>query len=133
MSITASSLNKVLESADIYWADNQAKADYVANAEIVRVVKANDTAVLTPLLDPAKDNVVKIAWINACDVEAVDFVGDCDFTGVPLTTDSKEYALDITLEVTSSISEQDLRTNLFSFEQFMAKQFLKADKALTEK
>jgi hypothetical protein len=133
MAFTSSELQKVLGKADAIWGDNIAQADYMANAEIVRAIKANQTVTFDALKDPDKDNKVKLTWINSCGIEADDYVADCTINGVELSTDSKEYTIDQPFEVSIKIKEETLRTNIFGYEEVYAKAFMKADKALAEK
>lgn len=129
---TASQLLKVQAMADDLWMDNQTQSDYVARCEVVKALMAEQTAQLAPLQDPEKTRTVKLIWLNACGVTTAAVDDDCSITGTELSSDSKEYAIDLFRTSSFSIKEIKSRTDEFSMGQQAAKGLLAADKALCE-
>jgi hypothetical protein len=133
MSLTLSTIQKVLEKADVLWTDRIEKGDWVARDGSLKAVRENQTAQLQPLTDPNIDNKIQLVWLKPTNQVVEDYDKDCAFDGVPMSSAAKEYEISQAFRVGYRISEAELRTNKFTFEELVARQFLEADKLLTEK
>ena len=128
-----SQLLVTLKKADAMWSDDMMKADFEANVEIWKAIKAEQNADVRVLQETEKDRDVKVHWINSCGVTAEDADGDdCDLAGDELGSDSKTYSLTVNKQYKFTVDEMTFRTNEYSMEDAVAKGFLKADKALAE-
>jgi len=116
------------------WADNAANSDYVAHVESARAVIGEQSANINGLLnDPAKDRKVQVEWIEQCDMTPQDCTDQCGFPNQnQAQANCKEYEIDQCKEVSFTISDEVFRTSSFSRDEVLAKQLLKADKALSE-
>lgn len=130
---SASQLVQTQIRADRMFADDMMKADFEANVETWKAIKAEQNANVQILEDGEKDRDVKLTWINSCGDAVEDSDGDdCDLAGNELGTDSKVYSLGFSKQYKFTVDEMTYRTNDYSMEDVVAKGFLKADKALSE-
>lgn len=132
MAFTASQLLKIQSKADQVWADNRLKVDYMAECEVAKALQAETTAKLLPLTDPRKTNTVTVVWLNACDVSDAAVGDDCNITGPELSSDSKDYTLDIFRKTSFSVKEIATRTDEFNVAEQAARGILQCDKILSE-
>jgi hypothetical protein len=132
MAFTASQLLKVQTVADDLWMDNRAKTDYIAECDVAKAIQSETTAILSPLQDPAKTKIVKLIWLNACDVTDAAVGDDCAITGPELTSDSEDYTIDIFRKTSFSVKEIQARTDEFTLQQQIARGILQCDKVLSE-
>lgn len=132
---TASQLTTALVKADRMWSDENQRRDFEANIDIWKTIKAEQTADVSILEDGEKDRDVKVYWATMCGETAQDCVDgedDCDLAGNELGSDSKTYELTKCKKWSFSVDEIAFRKNHFSFEDIVAKGFLKADKIISE-
>lgn len=132
MAFTASQLLKVQQVANDKWADNRTKIDFIAECDVVKALQSETTAMLDPLTDPSKTNTVKLIWLNACDVADAAVGDDCSITGPELSSDSKDYTLDIFRKTSFSVKEIAARTDQFTLADQIARGMLQCDKVLSE-
>lgn len=132
MAFTASQLLKVQTVADDLWMDNRAKIDYIAECDVAKAIQSETTAMLDPLQDPSKTRTVKLIWLKACDVADAAAGDDCSITGPELSSDSKDYTLDIFRKTSFSVKEIQARTDQFTLDQQIARGILQCDKVLSE-
>lgn len=131
---TATQLRQSILRADNMWSNDMMKADFEANVDIWKAIKAEQNANVTLLQDSEKDRDVKVVWANMCGEQAVDDDGDdCDLAGNQLGTDSKVYSLGFAKQWKFTVDELDFRTQEnVSFEEIVAKGMMKGDKILSE-
>ena len=129
---TASQLLRIQTMADDMWADNQTRADYIAEADVLNAVRAEQTARLSDLQDPMKTRTVRLMWLDACEVAAEDVDDDCTLSGTEASSDYEDYTLDLFKRSVFSVKEIENRTDEFNTQQKAARLLLAADKALTE-
>lgn len=128
----------IILKAEEVWADSQNLTDqYTADAETIKALaaeQADRTRILTSLEDPSlEDDDVKIVWIDTCGTELDETCQDvCDFTGTDAPLNSKIYTLDNCKSASFSVDENDLRRNMYSFDEYVARQLLAKTKALDE-
>lgn len=106
--------------AEEMWKDSQYASSLETNSVAAQAILANQTARITPLSDPEKDNTVKINWINTCNVVAEDCESNCDLDEAELESAGKDYALDICKKSGFSIDAEKLRTNTYDYEEQVA-------------
>ncbi len=117
--------------ADAIFFDDRIKQQFIPQYNVVKAIAAAQTAnVLTPTAR-IKDVDVVVEWINTCDM-ACDTNTPCTIGGTKSSTNTESYALTYTRVVDFTASEADFITNDFDVNQSIAKQFLAADKLLTE-
>ena len=130
---SAAQLGQAMVAADKMFKDSQLRPEFEANADVVKALKAEQTADVSILEDGEKDRDVKVYWVNSCATAVADCAGDdCDLSGGELGTDSKVYSLGVCKETKFTVDELGFRNSHLSFEEVVAKGFLKADKALSE-
>lgn len=128
----ASNLPVVLEKADRLWADNIARAQYMAKVDAWQHLQRVNTASVSTALQ-GKDTTVRVAWINACDLAAATCAGTCLTDGTALDSDTEDYTLSTCKEVKFKLNYNQFRDNLFNAEDALAKGLMKAMKELDEK
>lgn len=129
---TASQLLRIQTMADDLWADNQTRADYIAEVEVLNAIRAEQTARLAALQDPMKTRTVRLMWLDACEVTTSAASDDCSFSGTEASSDYEDYTLDIFRESIIAVKEIENRTDEFNTQQKAARLMLAADKALAE-
>ena len=131
---TASQLAQTIVKADRMFSDDMRKADYTANVDVYKAVKAEQTADVRILKSSEKDRDVKVFWINNCTNQATDCdADDCDLGGEEAGTDSKTYGIGECIKYDFTVNEYMFRSQEITMEEVVAKQMLLADKALAEK
>lgn len=134
-SFTEAELQMVVAKIDAIWADNQTNSDYKSEVAVLTAIRAEQTARLTPLENPEKDNVINVIWAADCSTgieDCEDDEDDCDFTGPEAEARSKQYELDICGAVKFTIEENVFRTSQLSKEEVLAKQFMARLKEMDE-
>lgn len=131
---TATQIREAILNADDMWANDMMKADFEAQVDVWKAIKAEQNANVRLLEDGEKDRDVKIVWANLCNEVAEDCDGDdCDLEGVQMGTDSKTYGLGLCKQWKLRVDENMFRTqDNVTFEEIVAKGMLKADKILSE-
>mgnify|MGYP000294799991 CR=1 FL=1 len=129
---TASQLAQALLKADRMFSDDMQKADFEANVDVWKAIKAEQNANVSILEDGEKERDVKVHWINSCATVVEDCdADDCDLDGAELGTDSKVYSMTQCKQSKFTVDEMVQRTNVYNMEDIVAKGFLKADRALS--
>lgn len=131
---TCAELVSVQAKADEIWADNSSNAVYMAEADAAKAIISEQSAEIdVNHTDPMKDKKVKISWIEQCDMTPVICGDECAF---PNTNEAQancvEHEIDQCFEVSFTVDDNTFRTSVHSKEEVLAKQFLQADKALSE-
>ncbi len=130
---TCTALQKVIAKVDKAWMDNQQKAEYIPQVEVVTALRKEQTARLVEITDPKKDITLKIYWVKDCNTGVEDDdEDDCDISGPEAESNCKEYALDIKKMVKFSNRENMGRTNDINREDALAVQMLARMKELEE-
>ncbi len=113
--------------------DGRIKLQFNPNSlDTMKAVMAAQTAVLNPFYsNPSKDNIVELIWQNACGVECTSLT-DCKPEATKLSTNALQLELTQAQEAPFSIDENDMRSNVFTFEQAVAKGMLAAESRLIE-
>lgn len=128
---SASQLTKAILKADQMWGDSMLAADWKANVDVYKAIKAEQTANVTLVEDSEKDYDVRVIWVNPSAQAAEDDDDDCDVGGDELHSDKKDYSLTVGKKWGFTVDEKVWRTNNFSMEDAVAKGFLQADKELS--
>lgn len=131
---TCAQFVSVQAKADQVWADNSANKTYIADVEAAKAIIGNQSAAVDPMhTDPKKDRKVEVSWIEQCAMTVTDGTDQCAFPNTnKAQTNCIEYEIDQFKEVAFTISDEDFRKSNYSREEVVAKQFLMADKALSE-
>lgn len=116
------------------WRDAQANADYIAEVEALKVIKANQRGAEFPdLTDPNKDRTVKIVWLTDCNPNSVvDCPDECTIAGNEIADNCKDYELTVCKSIEFSIPEKRFRTSMWSKEEVMAKSMMTNMRILDE-
>lgn len=131
-SFSCSDLVNIQLKGEQIWADAAARKNYEADVEIVKAIKANQTAQLVELEDKAKDKTVKVSWISDC-TDTLDGCGaECTVGGAELEVKCTTYSLDLCEKAGFTVDEKDFRTNIYSKEEVIARGILKKKKLLDE-
>lgn len=131
-SFTCAELAEVQLKADLVWADNAARKDYIASVDTIAAIRAEQTATLAPLEDPQKDNEIRIAWIKDCDETLASCTNECTVGGPELEAACDTHTLDYCQKIGFTVREKAFRTSMFSKEEVIARAMLKKMKALDE-
>jgi len=129
---TAANLATIVTTADKVWKDNMSNPDYVANVEALEAIRKEQTASFPDLQDPAKDNTVKVVWIDHCDATLANCTNDCTIGGAELSADGKDYTLDLCKTSGFNIKEKALRSSVLTYDELVAKGLLSRMKLLDE-
>lgn len=113
--------------------DDRVKLQFKPNSmETMKAVLAAQTANINPYYsNPSKDNIVELIWQNACGIEC-GALTDCKPEAKKLSTNAMTLELTQALEAPFSIDENDMRDNVFTFEEAAAKGMLAAEARLIE-
>ena len=123
-------LNNIRRRASEIMFDDRIKQQFDARYDILKAVQAVQTANVYPSIARNKKVVdVDVIWENVCGSE-VEANTTCEIGGDKSSTNLKNYELTYEYAVNFSADEADFDDN--EFEMAIAKQFLKADKNLTE-
>lgn len=129
---TCAQLLKVQVELDKVWSDNQTNRDYLAKVEALQAVRTEQTAQLSALQDPTKDNIVKMIWPADCSTSLADCGNDCVIGGPEPESQCEEHSLDICKTAGFSIREKIFRTIQGTREQYVAIALAKRMKELDE-
>lgn len=111
--------------------DDRVKQQYVANYDVINAIKAVETANVYPSKARSAEVDVEVLWQNVCGQD-VENNTTCVIGGDKSSTNLKEYPLTYKKVVNFSADEADFDDNEFDIKSGIAKQFLVADKNLTE-
>ena len=119
--------------AEQIWIDNAQNADYIPYADAVVAIAENQTAKLDPIVGKQdKDNTLKIVWLTDCELEVQDETTACFPDGPDSTSNCKTYEPTFAIEVPFKITEETLRTSIYSKEEVLARKMLMAIKKIEE-
>ena len=111
--------------------DDRVKQQYVANYDVIKAIKAVETAKVYTSKARSKEVDVEVIWQNVCG-QTVEDNTTCVIGGTKSSTNIEEYALTYEKKVGFSEDEADFDDNEFDIQEAIAKQFLVADKNITE-
>jgi hypothetical protein len=131
--VTASQHLDILLKAEEMWTNSQLMTAYTPHADAAIAVLNNQTATFEALTDKNKDNKVKVTWINPCGVQTAPAAPRCDIDGQELSTGVNEYEYNLRRSTEGlKINRNDFRTNIYDYNEFVAKGLLLHVKALDE-
>ena len=114
--------------------DEMTKLQYEPSSlDIIKTVQAVQTAQVNTLFsNNKKDNKVELIDLHACGLEVTDLTGCIPSDAPKLSSTAKEFEITQSEEVSFQIDENDLRPNVFTFEQAMAKGMLACEARIIE-
>lgn len=124
-------LNDIRVKAAAISFDDRIKQQYVANYEIIKAIQSVQTANVYSSRARSKDVDVEVIWQNVCG-QTVEDNTTCEIGGSKSSTNIEEYCLTYEKVINFSEDEADFIDNEFDIQEAIAKQFLVADKNLTE-
>jgi len=125
-------LNNIRVKAAAIMFDDRLKQDYVANYNVVKLIESVQTASVYPSLARDKKIIgVDVMWQNVCGQSVTDNT-TCVIGGSKSSTNLESYELSYEKVVNFTEDEADFIDNEFDIETAIAKQFLTADKNITE-
>lgn len=132
--MTEAALSQIKLKAEEMWADGQQSTQYHTNCEAIKAIKAEQTAEIEELNgSPEKDFQVKVAWLNNCAATDAACPADfCDFTGTPVDTAGKVYALNLCRTAGFSVDENDIAGSIYGKNEVVVKTTLHRLKLLDE-
>lgn len=122
-------MNQLVKATEIGF-DSRIKQQFIPQYDVIKAIKAAQTATVQTPLSRRKDVAVEVQWENFCDIVAEACATDCTLGGTTSSTNVQEYDVTWCKEVNFSFDENDFYDNVF--EMNVAKAFLKADKEITE-
>lgn len=132
MAITASALPALLLRADDVWAENATRADVMAEVEVVKALKANQTARVEEAVRASKTRTHTITWINSCSPTVQNTTDSCTWITDEGSTDSDDITLSTSKEAGFRVAIDDFRGNEFEAMDVVARNLLARDKELAE-
>ncbi len=131
---SASDLVKVQMKSDQMWVDNIGTGYYDSEVDTVLAIlkeqKTSDS--FRELRSSEKDKTVTMVWLNDCTETVADCSNDCTVGGDELASDSEDYALNICKTTGFTVKEKELRGNVFSPDELIARGMLQKIKLLDE-
>jgi hypothetical protein len=127
-----SALLNIQLKAESMWSEGQFSTDLVAESEAAQAVLRNQTARLTELTNPEKENTAVVTWIKTCDIVDEACETNCDLDEPELETVNKSYELDMCRKSGFSVDAFKLRTNTYEVEELAARGLAAALKELDE-
>lgn len=122
-------MNQLVKATEIGF-DDRIKQQFIPQYDVIKAIKAAQTATVQTALSKRKDVAVEVQWENFCDIVVEACATDCTLGGTTSSTNVQEYDVTWCKEVNFSFDENDFYDNVF--EMNVAKAFLKADKEITE-
>lgn len=133
MSLELSKILKLQVKAESVWTDAKTASQYVVRAEAAKAVLENQTARVDVLRGrPDKDDVVKIMFLNTCDIKAEDCEPNCTIDEPQLSSGAEEYTIDTCKKTGFSIDKELIRTNEYEMEEQFAAGHAQSVKVLDE-
>ena len=132
MAITASALPNLLLRADDVWAENSTRADVMAEVDIIKAIKENQTARIEEVVRAEKDRTHVITWINHCSPTIQNATNSCTWITDEGSTDSKSIALSTAKEVGFRVAIDAFRGNDYGYLDVVARGIIARDKELAE-
>jgi hypothetical protein len=107
--------------------DRVSKQFMPTSMETMNAISAATTAQVNPLFgNNAKDDEVELIWMNTCGLEC-EPLSNCKPEAGKLSTNAKKLILTQEQEVNFQIDENDLRDNVFTFEEAFARGIMSAE------
>lgn len=132
---TASQHLEFLLKAEEEWADGKYNDDLIAHVDSIKAYMAIQTGKFQELDNKDKDNIVMLTWIKTCGITTSDLdrsTDICDIDAPELETDALPYEMTLSQKSGFKINIEDLRTNIYTESEIIAKGLMKADKELAE-
>jgi len=124
-------LNFIVKADEVSF-DSRIKQQYMPKADaLMALMSLQNANVLSVISNSRKDVDVEVEWMNTCDITVSDNV-DCVLGGEEASTNVQEYSLSNEKVVAFTADETKFVDNRYNIEESIAKQFLQADKQLTE-
>lgn len=132
--ITNSALAEIKLKAEEMWAGGQFATQYQVQAESVKAIRAEQTAIIEELNgSPEKDYQVAVNWMDNCAaVDAACPADMCDFTGAAVNTQRKVYTLGLCRTASFSVDENDVAGSIYGKDEVVVKTTLHRMKLLDE-
>lgn len=127
-----SALATINVKASQIWADSAINKEFIAQAKALQFLKEEQTAEIVPLEDSEKDNTVKVQWVTTPDFAPEDATTECTIGGTKAESKAKTYTLGTPKMVEFAVDEKVMRSSIFSREEVVARQMMKAKKSLDE-
>lgn len=125
-------LNNIRVKSAAIMFDDRVKQQYVANYDVIKAIQAVQTASIYPSIARTSKKIgVDVMWQNVCG-QTVEDNTTCVIGGSKSSTNLESYDLSYEKIVKFSEDEADFIDNEFDIESAIAKQFLTADKNITE-
>lgn len=116
--------------AEALMMDDRIKQQFIPQYDVIKAIKAAQTAQIMQPLSLRKDVDTTLMWENFCDIKAENCATDCTVGGEKSSTNVQDYSLSFCKEVGFSMSEDDFIDN--EYDMNIPKALLKADKEITE-
>ena len=132
---TASELLDIQLKAEEIWADGKFSDDMRAHADTAIIQLERQSAKFPEMDNPATDRTVKVVWVKSCDETTSDLdrtTDTCSISGTEVETDSETYELNMGQKTTFKVNAEKARTNLYTPQELIAREMMKADKKLSE-
>jgi len=126
-----SNLSAILLKMDNAWKDNQVNSDYIGYVDAIKAIKAEQTAVLTPIQGNSSLNM-NLTWLNNTGITTAAVTDICTMTGTEATVGGKTITIASKRKAGFKISDTELRTSVFNVEDLVASNLMQASKALDE-
>lgn len=112
------------------WDDKTVQKDYIADVQVPLAIRAQQTARLAPLQNPAKDRQLTVVWVKDCVDRLEDCGNECEAGGDELEADSQTYELDLCKSAGFTVKEREFRSLMLDRTEVVAKGFMSSMKQL---
>lgn len=129
---TCAELVRISIGINRVWKDNQVDRDLIADTEVLRAIKQNQTAQFPQLESHEKDEKLKVYWATDCNTSLADCTNDCVIGGPEAEAKCKEYELDICKTAGFTVREKYFRQSNLSRQEIISRQMLARIKELDE-
>jgi hypothetical protein len=129
---SCATLAKVQLIMDSQWSDSAKQKDYIANVDVARAVRENQSVRIVDLENPQKDKTVTLYWPEFCAATTASCSDDCTPGGTKPGTVCQDYTLSMCREANFSVDEKAYRSIATTFEEAVAVSLLANMQALDE-
>lgn len=125
-------LQDIMLRAEQVWSGGVKASQYQANAIAAKAVLDNQTARITALEDPEKDNTVRVTWIDTCSTAVEDCESNCELDEPEAESKAKDYELTLCKKTGFSVDAEKVRTNIYTVQDISAENMAAKLKAMDE-
>ena len=125
-------INKAQVEAARIGMDEQLKKDYIPKANVIELIRRQQTADIRFWSQNTKEIVASVNWLNACGITVRDRTDCVTGDGTEGSSNEQQYRPNYKKEVEFTVKDSDFRNNIFDAPAMIAKLNMTAKKNLVE-